>query len=63
MASSDVSTQARKLKTSKRPLFRRPTGLAVEATFCPEDVADPFDTVEWDLRAAAIKGGVGRGAV
>jgi len=31
-------------------------GLAIETHFCPEDVADPFDTVEWDLRVAAIKG-------
>ncbi len=33
-----------------------PRGLAIEAQFCPTDVADPFDTVQWDLRAAAIKG-------
>jgi len=31
-------------------------GLRIEKTFCPADVADPFDTVEWDLRTAAIKG-------
>jgi ribonucleoside-diphosphate reductase alpha chain len=31
-------------------------GLTVEPVFCPEDVADPFDTVKWDLRAAVIKG-------
>ena len=24
--------------------------------FCPEDVVDPFDTVEWSVRVAAIKG-------
>ena len=30
-------------------------GLKVEAQFCPQDVADPFDTVEWDKRTAAIK--------
>ena len=30
-------------------------GLRVQPTFCPEDVADPFDTVEWELRCAAIK--------
>jgi ribonucleoside-diphosphate reductase alpha chain len=28
----------------------------VEAVFCPIDVEDPFDTVQWDLRTAAIKG-------
>ncbi|MEN6494895.1 MAG: hypothetical protein ABFD16_11510, partial [Thermoguttaceae bacterium] len=31
-------------------------GLMVEAVFCPIDVEDPFDTVQWDLRTAAIKG-------
>jgi ribonucleoside-diphosphate reductase alpha chain len=31
-------------------------GLQVDATFCPADVEDPFDTVEWELRSAAIKG-------
>jgi len=31
-------------------------GLTVEETFCPADLSDPFDTVEWDLRTAAIKG-------
>jgi len=30
-------------------------GLAIDATFCPTDVSDPFDTVEWELRSAAIK--------
>src|SRR3954453_22592926 len=34
-------------------------GLAIEARFCPEEIADPFDTVEWDLRVAAIKGEAG----
>ena len=34
----------------------QPAGLAIESIFCPTDVADPFDTVEWDLRTAAIKG-------
>jgi len=30
-------------------------GLRVHAAFCPEDVSDPFDTTEWELRSAAIK--------
>ncbi len=34
-------------------------GLDHEATFCPTDVADPFDTVTWDKRSAAIKGDAG----
>ncbi len=31
-------------------------GLAIEPVFCPAEVADPLDTVEWELRSAAIKG-------
>ena len=27
----------------------------MDVVFCPDDVADPFDTVEWDKRTAAIK--------
>ncbi len=30
-------------------------GLRIEPVFCPHDVADPFDTVQWELRSAAIK--------
>jgi len=31
-------------------------GLHIPLTFCPEDQKDPFNTVEWELRTAAIKG-------
>ena len=31
-------------------------GLTVDALFCPVDVQNPFDTVEWELRSAVIKG-------
>ncbi len=34
----------------------QPQGLVVETRFCPTDAVDPFDTVEWSLRVAAIKG-------
>lgn len=30
-------------------------GMTIEPIFCPESVADPFDTVEWELRSAGIK--------
>ncbi len=30
-------------------------GLKIDAHFCPTEVADPFDTVQWDLRSAQIK--------
>ncbi len=32
------------------------TGLTIEEVFCPADATDPLETVEWDLRTAAIKG-------
>ena len=41
--------------SSTRSAFGRSLGLAIEPVFCPADVADPFDTVEWDRRTAAIK--------
>jgi ribonucleoside-diphosphate reductase alpha chain len=66
MANSSGATGVAKrpVKSSKpgkpaRRLFGREIregGIGVETTFCPTDVADPFDTVEWDLRTAAIKG-------
>jgi ribonucleoside-diphosphate reductase alpha chain len=31
-------------------------GLKVKPAFCPENVRDPFDTVEWTTRTASIKG-------
>ncbi|MBU4273638.1 MAG: vitamin B12-dependent ribonucleotide reductase [Planctomycetes bacterium] len=31
-------------------------GLHIPSSFCPEDQTDPFATVEWELRTAAIKG-------
>jgi ribonucleoside-diphosphate reductase alpha chain len=27
-------------------------GLKIDAQFCPADAADPFDTVQWELRSA-----------
>jgi ribonucleoside-diphosphate reductase alpha chain len=51
--------------TADRPTTRSPRvpanspgnrGLTIEPTFCPQDVAEPFETVEWETRTAAIKG-------
>lgn len=35
-------------------------GLKVEAKFCPEDAEGPFETVQWELRSAAIKDEMGK---
>jgi ribonucleoside-diphosphate reductase alpha chain len=29
--------------------------LKIDAAFCPTDVADPFDTVNWEIRSSSIK--------
>ncbi len=31
------------------------SGLKIETKFCPEHVADPFETTDWEVRSAAIK--------
>ncbi len=38
-----------------KPTELESPGLSIEARFCPTD-GDPFETVQWDLRTAAIKG-------
>lgn len=40
----------------KKPGRRFSKGLVIDPAFCPTDGQDPFDTVEWDTRTAAIKG-------
>jgi len=42
-------------KTSSVRTLPERQPLHIEPTFCPTNVADPFDTVQWDLRTAAIK--------
>ena len=43
--------------TPARDPARSPSdGLMIDAVFCPAEVADPFDTVEWEKRTATIKG-------
>ena len=51
---SEPSTGAATARaTGNRPFATR---IQVAPTFCPEDSADVFDTVDWDLRTAQIKG-------
>ena len=35
-------------------------GLKIEAQFCPPELADPFDSVQWELRSAQIKDETGK---
>jgi ribonucleoside-diphosphate reductase alpha chain len=39
-----------------KPTKHAPEGLHIPVIFCPDERADPFSTVEWELRTAAIKG-------
>jgi ribonucleoside-diphosphate reductase alpha chain len=39
-----------------KPSDNKTRGLEVTPRFCPADGEDPFDTVEWELRTATIKG-------
>src|SRR6476619_1499588 len=55
MASS-VSTRPASRGNSKMDSLRELSkGLKIDAEFCPTDIADPFDTVQWELRSATIK--------
>jgi ribonucleoside-diphosphate reductase alpha chain len=47
---------AKMADSQRNGLHVRPGGLVVDAIFCPAETSDPFDTVEWDKRTAAIKG-------
>ena len=40
----------------KKPSKTNPAGLTVDEVFCPVEAADPFETVQWEMRTAAIKG-------
>ena len=54
MATVDVDVSSRSLFDQKRK--ESVPGLSVEPIFCPSDVADPFETVDWEQRVAQIKG-------
>ncbi len=61
MAQASVSVSTRRTSPADlRPGQSAPgEGIKIDPVFCPQDVADPFDTVQWDLRTAAIKGEAG----
>ncbi len=53
MASVDVERNT--VQSSGKGSRTTAKGLKMEALFCPVEAAEPFETVEWDLRSAAIK--------
>ena len=54
MATVDVDASSQNLFDQNRK--ESAPGLRVEPVFCPPEVADPFETVEWEQRSAQIKG-------
>ncbi|HEX4130419.1 MAG TPA: vitamin B12-dependent ribonucleotide reductase [Pirellulales bacterium] len=43
-------------RTKKKPARRFSKGLMIDSVFCPAEPRDLFETVQWEVRTAAIKG-------
>ncbi|MFO1064541.1 MAG: vitamin B12-dependent ribonucleotide reductase [Pirellulales bacterium] len=54
MATVDLGRESRRARFSSKLRGTR-MGLRIENRFCPADAYDPFETVEWEIRSAAIK--------
>jgi len=59
-ASSLKTPPSKSASARRHSVRRRPEGVVVDPVFCPTDAVDPFDTVEWENRTAAIKGEDGK---
>ena len=55
MASVEVDRVGTLPSVEEQASFNPTTGIQIEPEFCPLSVDDPFDTVSWELRSAAIK--------
>ena len=55
MASVDVDRVGNLPPVDEQVSFNPAAGLRVKSVFCPPSVEDPFATVSWELRSAAIK--------
>jgi ribonucleoside-diphosphate reductase alpha chain len=55
MASVDVKQQSAQGLNKGNGQTATSAGLQIPATFCPVEVSDPFDTVQWEKRSAQIK--------
>ncbi len=55
-AKGKLSANSTKRGVAKSASSKSKRGLQFESKFCPENVQDPFDTVEWTQRTASIKG-------
>ena len=61
MANASLGVAKRKFTgtVADKKIHPDAAALVIEPHFCPQGVADPFDTVQWDKRTAVIKGEAG----
>ncbi len=55
MATVEMGREARTRNASTREARGNRPGLKIDQRFCPVNTSDPFTTVEWETRSAAIK--------
>jgi ribonucleoside-diphosphate reductase alpha chain len=55
MATVELGREHRERSIGTKEFRGDRVGIKIENQFCPENVADPFDTVQWELRSATIK--------
>ncbi|MCY2973517.1 MAG: vitamin B12-dependent ribonucleotide reductase [Planctomycetota bacterium] len=55
MATVEMGRETKARDQTTREFRGTRAGLKIQTRFCPTDVADPFDTVQWDMRKANIK--------
>ncbi len=55
MATVEMGREHRAKSRTTHEVRGNRNGLKIESRFCPTDVMDPFDTVKWETRSAAIK--------
>jgi ribonucleoside-diphosphate reductase alpha chain len=55
MAIVEMGRESKKRSRTTHEARGDRSGLKIESRFCPTNVADPFDTVQWELRSAVIK--------
>jgi ribonucleoside-diphosphate reductase alpha chain len=55
MATVEMGHERRTKSRTTREVRGDRSGLKIESRFCPQNVADPFETVQWEIRSAAIK--------
>jgi ribonucleoside-diphosphate reductase alpha chain len=59
-SSTQVASSATHSQENSEPGGQQSTpkrvGIEIDSTFCPTEAESPFDTTEWELRTAAIKG-------